>query len=53
MKRTTLEIATAIALGDTKALAELEKMTGKPIEEMTDTEKKIGLCTLAAFDGLW
>ena len=35
------------------AKAELEKMMGCELEEMTDTQKKIGLACLISFENQW
>ena len=51
--RTPKQIAIDITKGDQKARKELEKMWNKTLEEMTETEKMLGLGCLSAFEGQW
>lgn len=49
----TKEIAMAICGGDFQAKQELEKMMGRPMEDMTEEEKIIGLALISAFESQW
>lgn len=51
--RTPKQIAIDIIKGDQKARNEFEKMWNKTVEEMTETEKMLGLGCLSAFEEQW
>lgn len=38
---------------DNKAKAELEKMMGKKFDDMTITERRLGVASLSAFENQW
>lgn len=51
--KTCKEMAMAICNGDTKAKTELEKMMGVKLEDMTDTQKELGVAMLCVFENQW
>ena len=51
--KTCKEMAMAIYNGDTQAKVELEKMMGCKLEDMTDTQKELGVAMLCVFESQW
>lgn len=51
--RTPEQIAKDITCGDKKAKAELEKMMGKRLNDMTVEERRLGVAVLSAFESEW
>lgn len=51
--RSPEQIAKDIFNGDIKTKTELEKMMGKPFNEMTINERRMGVACLSAFEPQW
>ena len=51
--KTCKEMAMRICTFDIEARKELEKMMGVKLEEMTDTQKKLGVIMLCQFENQW